>query len=490
MDIFEVRAPDPTSERIPTFSSQPASAYHPAKPIKHTMPLSSCMLFSFAASSKPPADLPVVPTQPVRIAIVGAGPAGLTLARLLQKKQRELQASSLHPLRAWEVTIYEAYKLGSGTREGGSLDLRQGTGLSAIAAAGLMPEYLAKARLEGQDLRVMNMAGDMLYREYEDDADAESSLFHPEIDRGDLNQILRESLEPGTIRWEHKLVSMHRCADSDDAQFRLGFANGEQAFADLVVGADGAWSRVRPLLSPEVPAYSGTTFLDCTLYDFDARYPELADFVGKGSLYAFSKGRVLFTQRNGKGILRVYIGFQASEDWSATPDIATVGSDVERAELLLKRYYSDWRPEFQQLVRAAGEQAGWRCSRDGGNTTAKTTEMAVRPLYELHVGHSWENQRGVTLIGDAAHLMSPCAGEGVNMAMADALGLAEAIIAAVRVNEGVTDALEAQIGKFETEMFARAKEAAAISKYALREFMEDKEATRADAERLFDRSTN
>lgn len=232
------------------------------------MPLSSCKFYQFAMSGgrSSPAD-----ATPLRIAIIGAGPAGLALARLLQNRERELldseQDNSGSSARVLDVAIYEAYKLGNGTREGGSLDLRQGTGLSAMGAAGLMDEFQSCARPDGQDLRVMDLHGEVLYRE-DSAIDDKNALSHPEIDRADLNRILRQSLEPGTIRWEHKLESIERFRDklTRTKAFRLTFDNGEQAVADLVVGANGAWSKVRALLSQAAPVYSGTTFLDCTLY--------------------------------------------------------------------------------------------------------------------------------------------------------------------------------------------------------------------------------
>lgn len=191
---------------------------------------------------------------------------------------------------------------------------------------------------------------------------------------------------------------------------------------------------------------------------------------------------MLFTQRNGKGILRAYLGFKTPEKWRETSYTSLIATDSERAELLIKEYYSDWSQEFQQLIKAVGEQVEWRRSQ-GHEYPDKATEMVVRPLYELPVDHSWDSQDGMTIIGDAAHLMSPCAGEGVNMAMADALGLADAIAGAADRSE-----LQSAIGKFEADMFARAGKAAGVSMYALRAFMVNKAASPADAAGLFDRS--
>jgi 2-polyprenyl-6-methoxyphenol hydroxylase-like FAD-dependent oxidoreductase len=81
------------------------------------------------------------------------------------------------------------------------------------------------------------------------------------------------------------------------------------------------------------------------------------------------------------------------------------------------------------------------------------TDVTARSLYMLPIGHQWQNKPGITLIGDTAHLMTPFAGEGVNMAMKDALDPAEALVLASSQNfEDVTE----RITRFERSMFKRA----------------------------------
>ena len=68
----------------------------------------------------------------------------------------------------------------------------------------------------------------------------------PEVDRGQLRQMLLDSLPEGIVRWEHELSAVQ---PKDDGTFELVFRSGASERFDLIVGADGAWSRVRPLVS-------------------------------------------------------------------------------------------------------------------------------------------------------------------------------------------------------------------------------------------------
>lgn len=130
----------------------------------------------------------------------------------------------------------------------------------------------------------------------------------PEADRGQLRALLLNSLTPGTVRWGH---SVDRAVPLADGTVRLAFTHGTVEEFDLVVGADGAWSQVRPALSDAQPAYTGVTFVETHFDDVDRRFPAIAARAGQGAMWAKAGCLSLMAQRNAGDHLRVHIGFRA-----------------------------------------------------------------------------------------------------------------------------------------------------------------------------------
>ena len=125
------------------------------------------------------------------IAIVGGGPGGLTLARLLQQSGAK-------------VLVYERDQSRSARVQGSALDLHEGSGLAALEAAGLMEAFWANHRPDLDRLRLTDASGTVLH----DHARRMSGAGkRPEIERGPLRDLLLDSLEPGTVRWDCKLES-------------------------------------------------------------------------------------------------------------------------------------------------------------------------------------------------------------------------------------------------------------------------------------------
>ncbi|MFE2410172.1 FAD-dependent oxidoreductase [Kitasatospora sp. NPDC059408] len=363
------------------------------------------------------------PTSRPRIAVIGAGPAGLTCARVLQ-------------LRGIDVTVYDADASVDARDPGGTLDLHADSGQIALEDAGLMEAFAELARPEGQAKLRLDHRGAVLASFVPDEGDVAA----PEIDRGELRAMLAAHVEPGTVRWGRKLVA---AVPLGEGQHRLEFADGASAEADLVIGADGAWSRVRPLVSDAVPRYSGVTFLEVRFDDVERRHPRVAELVGDGHVFANNgNGRAIIVQRNGGDRVRGYVGIRAALDWHVAAGVDP--ADAEAVRGFLRAEFSDWAEELLLLVTDG----------DGG--------CVNRPLHALPAPLAWEHVPGVTLVGDAAHLMSPFGGHGANLAMLDAAELARAI--------AEEPTLDAAVIRYETAMFARSGPLAVGANEALERF--------------------
>jgi 2-polyprenyl-6-methoxyphenol hydroxylase-like FAD-dependent oxidoreductase len=345
-----------------------------------------------------------------QVTIIGAGLGGLVLARVLH----------VHGIAA---TIYEAEPSAMARTQGGQLDIHEEDGQVALAAAGLMPEFRAIIHPGGEASRVLDPHGAVLL-----DLPDDGNGGRPEVLRGDLRRILVESLPAGAIQWGRKLAGV---VPLGEGRHELRFTDGSIATSDLLVGADGAWSKVRPLLSDAVPEYVGTTFIETYLHDVDARHPATAQAAGGGALFALAPGQGIFAHREAGAILHAYVALNRPAEWIAGIDF----SDPAAATARVAAEFRGWTPALTALI------------------TDGETPPVPRPLHTLPIGHRWERVPGVTLVGDAAHLAPP-AGQGANLAMLDGAELAQAIIA----HPGN---LEAALVQYEAVMFPRAAAAAA-----------------------------
>lgn len=349
-----------------------------------------------------------------KIAIIGGGPAGCTLAKLL------VQANI-------DVTVFERETSPNIRSQGGTLDLHTDSGLAALKEAGLYEKFLKYARFEGEAIKVMDKRR-TAYISASGSKEG-SGRGRPEIDRELLRKLLCESLPPDTIRWGYHLLGI-----SDD--LTLHFEQGDVSGFNLVVGADGAWSKVRPLLTDIRPHYSLIGGFKFNISDVKNRFPDLYKLVNRGSVFSFSDHRALMFQQMGDGSLSCGEWATRDETWDKAQAFDI--SDANAVKAFLLEEYHDWSPEHLQFIKAADDDS-----------------FLYRRLYMLPVGNRWENRSGVTLVGDAAHLTVPFAGEGVNVAMKDSMNLAHSIIKAEKLN--TDSALRAEVKSFEEDMFRRAK---------------------------------
>jgi 2-polyprenyl-6-methoxyphenol hydroxylase-like FAD-dependent oxidoreductase len=360
--------------------------------------------------------------QNKKIAIVGGGPGGLTLAKLLQDK-------------GVNVHVYERDLNKYARQQGATLDLHEGSGLKAIEMAGLMDQFKQHYRPGAEKLRIVDEQGSIFFDDHTETNDAGfgNEYFRPEIDRGPLRDIFIASLHPDTIVWDHQFVTMER----QGADWLLSFKNGNKQYADLVIAADGANSKIRPLINTIKPVYSGLTVIEGNIYKAASNAPKLHTLTSGGKIFALGKNKSLILSAKGDCCLSFYTGTWETENW-----IHECGIDFSNRQQVLEWFqqrFSDWSPLWQELF--------------------ETDEVyfVPRPMYHYPLNQQWTAIDNATMIGDAAHRMPPYAGEGVNMAMLDGVELSECLCSANFPN------LQAAIASYEKQMCRRAAEVTGIT---------------------------
>ncbi|NLU91474.1 FAD-dependent oxidoreductase [Chitinophaga sp. Ak27] len=349
-----------------------------------------------------------------KIAIIGGGPGGLTLARLLQ-------------LKGAHVKVYERDINKDVRVQGGALDLHTESGLAALAQAGLMDAFKANYRPAAGLMRVVD---DQLNIHFDEHAEGKKGDFgdknhRPEIDRGPLRQLLLNSLEPDTVVWDSHVLSIEQTQDN----WKIVFQNGHTTSADLIIGADGANSKIRPFVTSIKPYWTGITMLEGALKDGAKTAPVICELLKGGKLFGYGNEKTLIVSSKGDGSFGFMASFKSDEHWAKENGIDF--KDHRQVLTWFRKEFAEWSPVWCELFESPD------------------TIFIPRPQYCMPLDQKWEANANITLLGDAAHWMPPFAGEGVNMAMLDALQLAEAL-----TNPAFSNVKQA-IGYYEKQMLGR-----------------------------------
>lgn len=349
-----------------------------------------------------------------KIAIIGGGPGGLTLARLLQQKGADVKV--------YERDVTKVLRV-----QGATLDLHYDSGQKAIEAAGLLDAFKSTYRPGNDKWRVMDKAANMLYDEHEKTSPAITfgdPMFRPEIDRGDLRDILLDSLQPGTVVWDSHFISMSHVG----TQWKIEFKNGTTVLADLVIGADGGNSKIRPFVTSIKPAYTGITILQGNVDDGKTVAPTIHQLLKGGKISVYSDGKHFHISAKGDGSIDFYISSEMDKNWATESGIDF--SDKAQLVAWFRKEFAGWDKVWFELFENFD------------------LPFLLRPQYSIPVDQTWEAHPNVTLIGDAAHIMPPTGG-GVNLAMLDALELSECL-----TNGNYSD-IQSAIAAYEIPMRAR-----------------------------------
>ena len=349
-----------------------------------------------------------------KIAIIGGGPVGLTAALLLQNKGAEIK-------------VYERDKEHSPRTIGGSLDIHQNSGQLALEKAGILEEYYAISTPAAE--RMGTMTGEL---KMEDLIPKEKPHFKPETDRNELRKLLLRHLDAGVVVWDRKFVSL----EIENEAFILHFDGGITETVDIVIGANGTTSKVRPYVADADARFTGTYIIQGNVDHPEKDCPGFLELCKDGNYGAFGENKAILTHFIAKDALNYYLSFRVSENGFNENNINL--KDRRAMITFLNNAFRNWDKRFRELF-------------------PPTEEFTGLPMRYVPLDIPWKEHHNITLIGDAAHGMPPFAGIGVNIGMVDALNLTE------NLTDGQFETADAAIADYEQKMLIYATEALEVT---------------------------
>jgi 2-polyprenyl-6-methoxyphenol hydroxylase-like FAD-dependent oxidoreductase len=345
-----------------------------------------------------------------KIAVIGAGPVGLALAKLLQQTGAD-------------VKVYERDENANARIMGGTLDIHRDLGQKALEKAGLLDAFYKIARPTGE--RAANIDGHIVMEEFPDD---EHLYDRPEIDRNDLRKLLLENLNSDTVVWDRKFLSLEKKNET----YLLEFDGNVTESADLIIGANGGMCSLRQYVTDITPQYTGTVIIQGEVFRPDTECPNFKKICGQGNLMVMGEQKMLFSQTKANGALNYYISFKKPESW-----LKENGLNFRYKDGIVPFLYdllANWHDSYKELFRA-------------------TKDFTLLPMRKMPLDKPWQTNGNITLVGDAAHVMPPFAGIGVNIGLLDALYLSE------NLTGGQFDDIQQAIENYEANMFEYASKA-------------------------------